>query len=93
MNKILSGAATFALLSIGAYYATSVYATLKNVKRNDTKAVIDVEGHRKYEEREKAKADAYIANQNAQQKWNEDSNQRDEIYLLHNMKKWNDEEE
>lgn len=92
MNKILSIGATLATLAITAYYSAATYATISNNKRQETKTNVDNERQRQEDERENKRTQAYIANQQAQQKWNEQSNQREEIYLLHNMKKWNDEE-
>lgn len=93
MSKMLSIGATLAMLAIAVYYSAAAYATISNNKRQETKTNVDNERRRQADERESKRTEAYIANQQAQQKWNEDSNQREEIYLLHNMKRWNDNDE
>lgn len=92
MSKILIGTGAIALLSIAGYYASATYATIKNVKRKDGQTGQDVLYRIRQEERDKARTKAYIDNMQAQANWNNQSNQREEIYLMHNMKRWNDEE-
>ena len=92
MSKLLIGTGALALLAIAGYYVSATYATIKNVKRKDGQTGQDVLYRIRQEEREKLRTKAYVENMQAQANWNNQSNQREEIYLMHNMKRWNDEE-